>query len=161
LKQKNLIGVGFIILIFFPLVFFFSVSVVFPEGTQKIAIIANDSFPLSDFALSDLKEIYLGNKKFVGWTRLYPYHQQKDRFIKNLFIENALGLSPVSYMGYWHVKSFRDGSPPPIAYQSSTEIIENVKAKAGGLGYVWANDSTGIVGIRILLILEVQDNSFP
>jgi len=161
LDHQNL-GDRFLITpIFLILVFLLLPSFASADGEQKIAIIANASFPLRELTLPDLKEIYLGNKKFVRWTRLYPIHQQKDRVIKNLFIENALGLSPISYMGYWHIKSFRDGSPPPNAFQSSGEVIESVKANPGGLGYIWANETHKIDGIRVLITLDVQVGFFP
>lgn len=148
-------GIG----IFFIFIFlFFPVRAATTGISDEIAVVVNPLFPSNTLNLLELKEIYLGHKKFINGVRLHPYHQQGDRLIKNLFIEDALGISQISYMSFWHVKSFRDGSSPPRSFQTSEELVNEIQSHAGALGYIWAQEANGTDGIRVLMTLPVSLN---
>lgn len=140
---------GFL-LIFLVFVWIFPVS----AFADDIAVIVNEHYPLSSVQLSEVKKIYLGEKKFEGNLQLKLLDQRSSSTIRKKFTMEVLSITPEAYSGYWLKKLFQEGGLPPVVKDNSPEVIDAVIKDKGSIGYVWREEAMGKKGIKIILIIK-------
>lgn len=82
---------------------------------------------------SDVREIFLGEKQFVGSVKLVPVDNASAQ---EQFLAKVMKMEGAKYTSSWTKKSFRDGVSPPAVKGSDADTIEFVKQTAGAVGYV-------------------------
>src|SRR3972149_1388081 len=140
---------GFLLL-FLVLVWIFPVS----AFADDIVVIVNEHYPLSSVQLSEVKKIYLGEKKFEGNLQLKVLDQRSSSTIRTKFITEVISITPEAYYGYWLKKFFQEGGFPPLVKDNSLEVIDAVIKDKGSIGYIWGEEANGKNGIKIILIIK-------
>lgn len=106
-------------------------------ATFASAAVAGDIYVICSagvtLSASEVRDVFLGEKGFVGSTKLTP---ADNSAAQAAFLEKVLKLDAVKYAGIWTKKSFRDGANPPTVKSSDTEAIAFVKATPGGCSYL-------------------------
>ena len=106
------------------------------------ALAAADVFviahPSAGVTAADVREIYLGDKQFVGSTKLVPVDNGPAQ---DEFVSKALKMESAKYNSTWTKKSFREGLNPPAIKSGDMEVIEFVKRTPGAVGYVRTSPS--------------------
>lgn len=101
-----------------------------------------DVFVISNTATqidaNDVKDIFTGEKQFVGATKLIPIDNGPAQ---ENFLSGALKMDAARYNTIWTKKSFREGLNPPSVKSGDNEVIEFIKKTPGGVGYVRAQPS--------------------
>jgi len=93
---------------------------------------------------ADVREIFLGEKQFVGSLKLVPVDNASSQ---EQFLVKVMKMEPAKYTSSWTKKSFRDGVNPPAVKGSDADTIEFVKQTAGAVGYVGASPAgVNVVG---------------
>jgi hypothetical protein len=101
-------------------------------------VISNSSTTVS---AADVREIFLGEKQFVGSVKLIPVD---NAAAQDQFLAKVMKMEPAKYTSSWTKKSFRDGVSPPPIKGSDAETIELVKQTAGAVGYVGMTPPAGV-----------------
>jgi hypothetical protein len=92
---------------------------------------------------SDVRDIFLGEKQFVGKVKLVPVDNASAQ---EQFLAKVMKMEAAKYTSSWTKKSFRDGVSPPAVKGSDADTIEFVKQTAGAVGYV----STSPAGVNVV-----------
>ena len=103
-------------------------------------VIANSGTTVSP---SDVREIFLGEKQFVGNVKLVPVDNASAQ---EQFLAKVMKMEAAKYTSSWTKKSFRDGVSPPAVKGTDTDTIEFVKQTAGAVGYV----GTSPAGVNVV-----------
>ncbi len=103
-------------------------------------VIANSGTTVSP---SDVREIFLGEKQFVGNVKLIPVDNASSQ---EQFLAKVMKMESARYTSSWTKKSFRDGVSPPAVKGSDADTIEFVKQTAGAVGYV----NTSPAGVNVV-----------
>jgi len=129
---------------------------IFPVSAfaDDIVVIVNEHYPLSSVQLSEVKKIYLGEKKFEGNLQLKVLDQRSSSTIRTKFITEVISITPEAYYGYWLKKFFQEGGFPPLVKDNSLEVIDAVIKDKGSIGYIWGEEANGKNGIKIILIIK-------
>jgi hypothetical protein len=101
-----------------------------PAFGGDIYVVASKGMALS---LEDVREVYLGDKEFIGGTRVVPVDNQEAQ---GDFVTKALTMDRQRYSQLWIKKAFRDGLSPPAMIATDTAVLEYVKRTRGAIGYV-------------------------
>lgn len=121
-------------------------------GADEIAVIVNAQGPLVSISEADIRDIYLGKKRFVGGIKLIPIHtKQEDK--KERFLTALVGKTPREYTLYWLRLVFAEGLALPPLRDSDLEVVTLVQYQKGAIGYVSLDQVTGN-GVVILKILR-------
>jgi len=96
-------------------------------------VIANPSVSISD---DEVREVYLGEKQFVGELKLVPID---NTAVQGLFLSRVLRMTPARYETAWIKKSFREGLAIPPVRSSNSETVEFVRRTPGAVGYIVAD----------------------
>jgi hypothetical protein len=110
-----------------------SVAVLFAGGpalAAEIYVVTNSDMKLSS---GDIREIYLGDREFVGNVRFVPVDNQAAQAE---FASKVLTMAVDRYNTLWIKKSFRDALTPPVQMANDLEVLEFVKKTQGAVGYV-------------------------
>jgi hypothetical protein len=93
---------------------------------------------------SDVREIFLGEKQFLGSVKLVPVD---NAAAQEQFLAKVMKMEAAKYTASWTKKSFRDGVSAPPVKGSDAETIEFVKQTPGAVGYVGSPPSgVNVVG---------------
>ena len=103
-------------------------------------VISNSGATVS---LADVREIFLGEKQFLGSLKLIPVDNSAAQ---EQFLAKVMKMESAKYTSSWTKKSFRDGVSPPPVKGSDAETIEFVKQTAGAVGYV----GTSPAGVNVV-----------
>jgi len=95
-------------------------------GDGEIVIVVNSKSTMAgNLTKQRIRDIYLGNEKFEGGTRIYPMGQKDDALLK-LFAEKYLGMSQSEYKYYWVGKTFTDGDSAPKIIDNAHELVQSM-----------------------------------
>jgi hypothetical protein len=101
-------------------------------------VIANAGTAIS---ASDVRDIFLGEKQFVGSVKLVPVD---NAAAQDQFLAKVMKMEAAKYTSSWTKKSFRDGVSAPPVKGSDAETIEFVRQTPGAVGYVKSAPKDGI-----------------
>jgi ABC-type phosphate transport system substrate-binding protein len=124
------------------------------HAVESIAIIVNNDGPLTHLSKAEVREIYLGEIRFVESIRIIPIHSPEGP-LKEIFLSTVIGWPSKSYKLHWTKKVFQEGLRLPPVKAHPEEIIEWVKEQPGAIGYVPRELADGQSGVRILYVLEM------
>lgn len=138
------------------LLIFLLLGWIFPVSAfaDDITVIVNEHYPRSSVQLSEIKKIYLGEKKFEGNLQLKLLDQRSSSTIRKKFVKEVMSITPDAYSGYWLKKLFQEGGFPPVVKDNSQGVIDAVIQDKGSIGYVWREEAKGKIGIKIILIIK-------
>ncbi|HZX35885.1 MAG TPA: hypothetical protein VFF54_05280 [Thermodesulfobacteriota bacterium] len=106
-----------------------------PAHAGDFVIIVNPDGPLKNADAGDIKEIYLGEKRFADSVKLVPINHVEGQ-MKNAFLKNVVGMDSKEYRLYWIKKVFQEGIPIPPSIGNVSAIINMVKIEKGAVAYV-------------------------
>ncbi len=116
-------------------------TLAFAARAGDLYVIANSGTTVSP---SDVREIFLGEKQFIGNIKLIPVDNASAQ---EQFLSKVMKMEAAKYTSSWTKKSFRDGVSPPAVKGSDTDTIEFVKQTAGAVGYVGSSPAgVNVVG---------------
>ena len=118
-----------------------------------IAVIVNASGPLVNAAKSDIKEIYLGEKRFEGGVKIIPLLFPEGG-IKEAFLKEALRMTPKEYKIYWTRRIFQDGIPVPKTLARTDDIINTVRNDKGGIGFLPREILSNFTGVKVIMVIK-------
>ena len=109
-------------------------------AAADIYLIANSALQLT---ADEARDVYLGEKQLAGGVKLAPFDNSAAQ---NEFLAKVLKMDAAKYSTLWTKKGFREGLNAPAVKSSDLEVVANVKANPGGVGYV----STPPAGVTVI-----------
>lgn len=125
-------------------------------ASDKIAIVANQHYPVPQLTIEQLREIYLGRKTIEQFLRIRPV-DQSDPAIRNIFLQRGLDLASRDvYITHWNRLLFQKGGLPPLLKDSPDDVVTELLKTDGAIGYLWLEDAQNRAGLKILLVFPVR-----
>ena len=121
----------------------------------QIAVIAHKSVPLDEIRKGQLFDLY--SRDINKWPDKEPvivFDLKPTGEVKKLFYR-FLGKSPSRMKSIWLKKMLAGESPPPQALASEEQILEQVAATAGSVGFI--NASKADARVKVLLLIDAED----
>lgn len=120
---------------------------------EEFAVIVNAAGPLKEISKADVREIYLGNMRFINGEAIMPVHY-KEGPVKEAFLSSIVGMNSKEYRQYWIRKVFHEGISAPASQNSFQSILSSVRTTAGAIGYVSASELNEIKGVKIIATVK-------
>lgn len=121
-------------------------------GAGGIAVIVNNAGHLGGLSESDIKDIYLGNIRFVEGVKITALHY-KEGPVKDAFLKSMVGKDSFKYRQYWTKKTFQDGTPSPATKTSPSDIASAVAGNRGAIAYLPESELGDLSGVRVITTL--------
>ncbi len=109
-----------------------------PAMAGDVYVIAHPSVNLT---LTELRDVYLGEKQFAGSIKLTPVDNVA---VQSDFLTKAIHMDASKYASMWIKKGFRGGLTAPPTKTGDAEVISFVKNTPGAVGYLSAPPPQGI-----------------
>lgn len=121
----------------------------------EIVVVAHPGLPSDSLTQQEVKKIFLGEKAFVGDTKLHPVGYVRDDAMSDAFLKAALGMTAESFESYWLKEVFRSGRVPPRKVGTPDEVIKAVAGEPGAIGYVPAEAVGGAGMVKRVFSVQV------
>lgn len=115
-------------------------------SAESLYVICHPSVGLSQ---ADLRDVFLGEKRFAGKVRLAP---ADNRAAQSTFLDKVLMMAPAKYATSWIKKSFRDGVNPLPIKGNDAETLEYVRREPGACSYVTVPPGSGVTVVADLTL---------
>lgn len=132
-------------------IFIFLLS--FNSYALDIAVIVNSSGPLTNASRSDVKNIYLGDKRYEGGVQIVPCLFPEGG-VKEMFLKDTLIMTPKQYKVYWTRKMFQDGVPVPKTYSNPDDILNSVRNNKGGIGFLPKEAIDNLNLLKVIMVIK-------
>ena len=109
-----------------------------PASAAEVYVIAHPSVKLT---LSEIRDVYLGEKQFSGLIKLVPVD---NTAVQRDFLARAIHMDTGKYASLWIKKGFRGGLAAPPIKSGDAEVIIFVKNTVGAIGYVSTPPNSGV-----------------
>ena len=119
---------------------------------QLVLIVSADSKIVQLDSL-ELRKLFLGLTVSHDGNRLRPVLNETDPRVKEIFLQNIVSMSDITYDRRLLRLSLIQGQTQPTAYKNITLLINSVAADPSAVSYAWAKDVAHEPRIRILRVL--------
>ncbi|MCK4738795.1 MAG: hypothetical protein KAT46_02500 [Deltaproteobacteria bacterium] len=135
------------------LTFIFLFILTFPAFAEDFVIVANREGPLKTAEVGMVKDIYLGEIRFVNNVKLKPINLTEGE-VKNDFLLTVVGVSAKEYKLHWIKKVFQEGLTLPRFLRSVDEVLAHVRSEKGALAYIPMSEVSKIKKDGQVVILQ-------
>ncbi|HHJ18162.1 MAG TPA: phosphate ABC transporter substrate-binding protein [Gammaproteobacteria bacterium] len=103
----------------------------------ELAVIVDPSVKLDTITAEQLQRLYLHKaERYPNGVELRPIDQKSGSKRQREFADKVLGKSPTELSKYWSRRMFSGKGHPPRQYGGDAEVIQEVTATPGTIGYV-------------------------
>ena len=125
-----------------------------PATASEFQVVVNSSNPNSSVSKDQLAKFFL--KKATKWDhglKVQPVDQAAKRTLRRSFSKVILGKEVSWIKSYWQKLIFSGRATPPPELDSDQDVLDYVRNKSGGIGYVSAGASVGS-GVKVLRVRD-------
>jgi hypothetical protein len=119
---------------------------------QLVLIISADS-SITQLDSLQLRKLFLGLTVRQNGNRLRPVLNETDPRVKEIFLQNIVSMSDITYDRSLLRLTLIQGQRQPTAYQDIGLLLKAVAADPSAVSYAWAKDVAHEPRIRILRVL--------
>ena len=121
-------------------------------GEQLVLIVSAGS-KIEQLDSLELRKLFLGLTVTHDGNRLRPVLNEADGRVKEIFLQNIVSMSDITYDRRLLRLSLIQGQTQPTAYKNIALLINAVAADPSAVSYAWAKDVAHEPRIRILRVL--------
>ena len=121
-------------------------------GEQLVLVVSADS-KVEQLDSLELRKLFLGLTVTHNGSRLRPVLNETDARVKEIFLQNIVSMSDITYDRRLLRLALIQGQTQPAVYKDIAQLIEAVAADPSAVSYAWAKDVGHDARIRILRVL--------
>lgn len=104
---------------------------------EEILVVVNNSVGDSQLSQNDLRNIYLGNKKYwKGQQRIVVLQRSPSHAGSVSMFKKVVGMSSKEYRLYWRKKELAGDGVEPKTVAKASDILKKIASRKGTIGYV-------------------------
>jgi hypothetical protein len=119
---------------------------------QLVLIVSADS-KVEQLDSLEVRKLFLGLTLTHEGNRLRPILNEADARVKEVFLQNIVSLSDITYDRRLLQLALQQGRTQPAVYKQTAELLRAVAADPGAVSYAWSKDVAHDPHIKILRIL--------
>jgi hypothetical protein len=119
---------------------------------QLVLIVSADS-KVDQLDSLELRKLFLGLTVTYNGNRLRPVLNETDPRVKDIFLQNIVSMSDITYDRRLLRLALIQGQTQPAVHKDIGQLIQAVAADPSAVSYAWAKDVARDTRIRILRIL--------
>jgi hypothetical protein len=120
---------------------------------EQLVLIVSAASKIEQLDSLEVRKLFLGLTVTHNGNRLRPVLNESDDRVKQIFLQNIVSMSDITYDRRLLRLSLIQGQTQPTAYKNITLLINSVAADPSAVSYAWAEDVAHEARIRILRVL--------
>lgn len=121
-------------------------------GESGIRIVVHANVSEESVSKADLKALFLGDKKFLGTTKLRPVTLSRVEPVHSQFLRTYVGKTKAAFRNYWKRNVFSGKGQMPKDFKSEKALIAYIKTHPNTIGYI--RSETPHSGVKVLTVKE-------
>jgi hypothetical protein len=119
---------------------------------QLVLIVSADS-KIAQLDSLEVRKLFLGLTVAQNGHRLRPVLNETDARVKEIFLQNVVSMSDITYDRSLLRLALIQGQRPPTAYKDIALLLGAVATDPSAVSYAWMKDVTHDSRIKILRVL--------
>ena len=119
---------------------------------QLVLIVSADS-KIAQLDSLEVRKLFLGLTVTQDGNRLRPVLNETDARVKEIFLQNVVSMSDITYDRSLLRLTLIQGQRQPTAYRDIALLLKAVAADPSAVSYAWAKDVARDSRLRILRVL--------
>lgn len=120
-------------------------------GPNDVLVVVNASVSDAKVSKDDLRNIYLGNKKYwKGQQRIVPLQRSPSHAASSVFFKKILNMSSKEYRLLWRKKELAGEGVEPKTVAKADDILKKVAGRKGSIGYVLRSEYKESSGLKVI-----------
>lgn len=120
---------------------------------EQLVLVVSASSKVQQLDSLELRKLFLGLTVTYDGSRLRPVLNETDARVKEIFLQNIISMSDITYDRRLLRLALIQGQTQPAVYKNIGQLIEAVAADPSAVSYAWAKDVAHDARIRILRVL--------
>jgi hypothetical protein len=120
---------------------------------EQLVLIVSAASKIEQLDSLEVRKLFLGLTVTHNGNRLRPVLNESDDRVKQIFLQNIVSMSDITYDRRLLRLSLIQGQTQPTTYKNITLLINSVAADPSAVSYAWAEDVAHETRIRILRVL--------
>jgi len=120
---------------------------------EQLVLVVSAGSKVEQLDSLELRKLFLGLTVTHNGSRLRPVLNETDARVKEIFLQNIVSMSDITYDRRLLRLALIQGQTQPAVYKDIGHLIEAVAADPSAVSYAWAKDVAHDARIRILRIL--------
>jgi hypothetical protein len=120
---------------------------------EQLVLIVSAASKIEQLDSLEVRKLFLGLTVTHDGNRLRPVLNESDDRVKQIFLQNIVSMSDITYDRRLLRLSLIQGQTQPTAYKDIALLINSVAADPSAVSYAWAEDVAHESRIRILRVL--------
>jgi hypothetical protein len=120
---------------------------------EQLVLIVSAGSKVEQLDSLELRKLFLGLTVTYDGNRLRPVLNETDVRVKEIFLQNIVSLSDITYDRRLLRLALIQGQTQPAVYKNIGQLIAAVAADPNAVSYAWAKDVAHDARIRILRVL--------
>jgi len=125
-----------------------------PAGaTEQLVLIVSANSKIEQLDSRELRKLFLGLTVTRNGSRMRPVLNETDARIKEIFLQNIVSMSDITYDRSLLRLALIQGQTQPTTYKDITLLIQAVASDPDAVSYAWTKDVAHDARIKILRVL--------
>lgn len=120
---------------------------------EQLVLIVSAGSRIAQLDSLEVRKLFLGLTVTQNGARLRPVLNETDDRVKEIFLQNIVSMSDITYDRSLLRLTLIQGQRQPTAYKDIAVLLEAVAADPSAVSYAWAKDVAHDSRIRILRVL--------
>jgi hypothetical protein len=120
---------------------------------EQLVLIVSAASKIEQLDSLEVRKLFLGLTVTHDGNRLRPVLNEADDRVKEIFLQNIVSMSDITYDRRLLRLSLIQGQTQPTVYKNITLLINSVASDPSAVSYAWAKDVAHEPRIRILRVL--------
>jgi len=120
---------------------------------EQLVLVVSTHSKVEQLDSLELRKLFLGLTVIHNDSRLRPVLNETDARVKEIFLQNIVSMSDITYDRRLLRLSLIQGQTQPAVYKDIAQLKGAVAADPSAVSYAWAKDVEHDARIRILRVL--------
>jgi hypothetical protein len=120
---------------------------------EQLVLIVSAGSTIAQLDSLEVRKLFLGLTVTQDGHRLRPVLNETDARVKEIFLQNIVSMSDITYDRSLLRLTLIQGQRQPTAYRDIAVLLQAVAADPDAVSYAWAKDVAHDSRIRILRVL--------
>jgi hypothetical protein len=122
-------------------------------AAEQLVLIVSAASPIVQLDSLEIRKLFLGLTVTQHGTRLRPVLNEADARVKEIFLQNIVSMSDITYDRSLLRLTLIQGQRRPTAYQDIALLLQAVAADGSAVSYAWSKDVGHDPRIKVLRVL--------
>ncbi len=123
------------------------------RADESLVLIVSSTSKVTQLDSLEVRKLFLGMTVMHDGDRLRPLLNEADWYLKQVFLQNVVSMTDVTYSRRVSGLARQEGRPSPPTYTDAVPLLDALAADPTAVSFAWARDVQHDRRIKVLRVL--------